>query len=69
MKRFLAYVTMAAVLLIFSAGCRRIPLYDRSTRVDIIIDLDRELDHDIVMSVDKKLPVKRLLLVLILLNI
>ena len=55
MKRFLAYVTMAAVLLIFSAGCRRIPLYDRSTRVDIIIDLDRELDHDIVMSVDKPL--------------
>lgn len=55
MKRFLAYVTMAAVLLIFSAGCRRIPLYDRSTRVDIIIDLDRELDHDIVMSVDKSL--------------
>ena len=55
MKRFLAYVTMAAVLLIFSAGCRRIPLYDRSTRVDIIIELDRELDHDIVMSVDKPL--------------
>ena len=55
MKRFLAYVTMAAVLLIFSAGCSRIPLYDRSTRVDIIIDLDRELDHDIVMSVDKPL--------------
>ena len=55
MKRFLAYVTMAAVLLIFSVGCRRIPLYDRSTRVDIIIDLDRELDHDIVMSVDKPL--------------
>lgn len=55
MKRFLVYVTMAAVLLIFSAGCRRIPLYDRSTRVDIIIDLDRELDHDIVMSVDKPL--------------
>ena len=55
MKRFLAYVTMAAVLLIFSAGCRRIPLYDRSTRVDIIIDQDRELDHDIVMSVEKPL--------------
>ena len=55
MKRFLTYVTMAAVLLIFSAACRRIPLYDRSTRVDIIIDLDRELDHDIVMSVDKPL--------------
>ncbi len=55
MKRFLSYVTMAAVLLIFSAGCRRIPLYDRSTRVDIIIDLDRELDHNIVMSVDKPL--------------
>lgn len=55
MKRLLAYVTMAAVLLIFSAGCKRIPLYDRSTRVDIIIDLDRELDHNIVMSVDKPL--------------
>ena len=30
-------------------------MYERSTRVDIIIDLDRELDHDIVMSVDKPL--------------
>ena len=55
MKDSVKYVAFAVILLIFSAGCKRIPLYDRSTRVDIIIDLDRELDHDIVMSVDKPL--------------
>lgn len=55
MKRFAAYVALIAVLLIFSAGCTRIPLYDRSTNVDIIIELDRSLKHNIVMSVDKPL--------------
>ena len=55
MKRSVASMALAFVLLIFSAGCKRIPLYDRSTKVDIIIDLDRELDHNIVMSVDKSL--------------
>lgn len=54
-KRFMAYVVLYCVLLIFSAGCRRIPLYDRSTSVNIVIDLDRELDHEIVMTVDKPL--------------
>lgn len=55
MKRSVAYGALAIVLLIFSAGCKRIPLYDRSTKVEIIIDQDRTLDHDIVMSVDKPL--------------
>ena len=55
MKRFLTYVVMVVVLLIFSVGCERIPLYERSTSVNIVIDLDRGLDHDIIMSVDKPL--------------
>lgn len=55
MKRFAAYVALAVVLLIFSAGCTRIPLYDRSTNVNIIIELDRSLKHDIVMSTDEPL--------------
>ena len=44
---------LIAALLLYS--CQRIPLYDRSTEVNLVIDLDCTLDHDIVMSVDKPL--------------
>ena len=55
MRRMVTYLMMALILPLVVAGCRRLPLYDRTTAVEILIDLDRSLDHDIVMSVDKPL--------------
>ena len=45
-----------AVLLLSFAGCKRIPLYERTTRVNLIIDLEKGIDHDIVLSYDTELP-------------
>lgn len=56
MKRFMAYVALFVILLILSAGCKRIPLYERTTRVNLIIDQEKSLDHDIVLSYDTELP-------------
>lgn len=49
------YYAIAVLLLIMSAGCRRIPLYERMTKVNIVVDLDRELGHDIQLSYDTAL--------------
>ena len=44
---------LITVLLLYS--CQRIPLYDKSTEVNLIFELNCTLDHNIVMSVDKPL--------------
>ena len=45
-----------ALLLLSFAGCQRIPLYERSTKVNLVLDVDTSLDHDIVLSYDTELP-------------
>lgn len=44
-----AYLAMA-MLLMMTAGCKRIPLYERSTKVNLVVDLELGLGHDIVLS-------------------
>lgn len=53
----LRFVSGVLILLsiVLLCSCQRIPLYDRSTEVNLVIDLERTLDHNIVMSVDKPL--------------
>ena len=48
-RRRIAYLAMAMLLMI-TAGCKRIPLYERSTKVNLVIDLEMGLNHDIVLS-------------------
>ena len=55
MSRRIAYMFLT-VLLLSCVGCKRIPLYERSTKVNLIIDFDSSLDHDIVLSYDTELP-------------
>ena len=47
--RRIAYLAIA-MLLTIATGCQRIPLYERSTKVNLVLDLKRGLDHDIVLS-------------------
>ncbi len=49
-------VTYFVLLLMAFAGCQRIPLYERSTKINVVIDLDRSLDHEIEFSFDTSLP-------------
>lgn len=53
--RSIAYLVSVVLLLMFSAGCKRIPLYDRSTAVRIVIDQNRELGHEIEFSYETDL--------------
>ena len=55
MRRFVTYLVLVVPLLIFSAGCKRIPLHERSTRIDLVIDVALGLDHDINLSYETDL--------------
>lgn len=56
MKKFrLILAAMVLLILFVLESCQRIPLYDRSTELNLVIDLNRELGYDIVMSSDKPL--------------
>lgn len=47
----IAYLYLAmAMLLIIAAGCKRIPLYERSTKINLVVDLEMGLDYDIELS-------------------
>lgn len=49
-------VTYLVLLLMFFAGCQRIPLYERSTKVNLVINIDCSLDHDIDLTFETELP-------------
>lgn len=55
MRRFVTYLVLVVPLLISSAGCKRIPLHERSTRIDLLIDVSLGLDHDINLSYETDL--------------
>lgn len=46
---------LVVMLLMISAACKRIPLYERTTKVNLVVDLDRDLGHDIVLSYETDL--------------
>lgn len=60
MKSRRTYYAIAVFLLIASAACQRIPLYERTTKVNIVVDQDRGLDHEIVLSYDTDLDKEHL---------
>lgn len=55
MRRPVTYLVLSVILLISSAGCKRIPLHERSTRVDLVIDVELGLDYDIALSYETDL--------------
>ena len=55
MRRFVSYLVLSVVLLISSAGCKRIPLHEKSTKIDLVIDVELGLDHDINLSYETDL--------------
>ena len=49
-------MVLSTFLLVLAAGCKRIPLYERSTKINLVVDLKRGLDHDIVLEYETELP-------------
>lgn len=56
MRRSLRYALLLLAAVIASAGCQRIPLYDLSTDIRLIINHDIGIDHDIELSSETDLP-------------
>ena len=56
MRRSLRYALLLLAAVIASAGCKRIPLYELSTNVRIVIDHELSIDHDIELSAETDLP-------------
>lgn len=55
MRTAVRNIAFCLVLLATLAGCKRIPLHERSTRIELIIDVKLGLDHDISLSYDTEL--------------
>lgn len=57
MRRIIArYALTLLAVAVAAAGCRRIPLYDLSTEIRIVIDHQLGIDHEIKLSADTDLP-------------
>lgn len=55
-RHIIRYVLLMLMAMTAAEGCRRIPLYDLSTNVRIIIDHELGIDHDIELSTETDLP-------------
>lgn len=55
MRRTLTLLLSVAALISMVGGCQRIPLYERTTTVNLQLNLKTDIDTDIDMSVDNEL--------------
>ena len=55
MRNVLRHITALLIFSVVLFGCQRIPLHERSTRVDLLIDVELGLDHDINLTYDTDL--------------
>ena len=55
MRNVCRYIFIALVVLSSLCGCKRISLHVRSTRVDLVLDVELGLDHDISLSYETNL--------------
>ena len=52
MRRLFTLLLSTAVLIFLAEGCQRIPLYERTTTVNLLLKLKTDIDTEIDMSVD-----------------
>ena len=55
MMKSLRHISLCLLLLASMYGCTRIPLHERSTKIDLLIKVEVDLDHDVNLSYDTTL--------------
>ncbi len=55
MMKSLRHISLCLLLLASVYGCTRIPLHERSTKIDLLIKVEVDLDHDVNLSYDTTL--------------
>lgn len=55
MRRPLMHILSVLMLIVLSTGCKRIPLYERSTNVSLHLTLNLELEYDLDFAIENEL--------------